>query len=341
MFFKTGKMDNRNFSDIGRAGAVETLLRNGGFSPSAAFSASQGSIVRTASGIWLEGIDFDLTYFPLKHLGYKCIVGTVGELYAALARPESAAVRIGVSAKLDFPQIEELWSGMTAALKEHGIEKVDLDLCPSRNGLTVSISITGLTDGEVESAKKPARSKDLICVSGSVGAAYLGMALLESEKKKIAASGNLQGNMDISRYKMIVGDYLKPEISPNVVKHLKDSDIVPSFGCLVSRGLADAAKRISSMTGLGVKLYSDKIPFEGNSFELGKQLNLDPMSAAMNGGDDFRLLYVIPMDKYEAFRHDFQSFSIIGHLAQKDVGTVVVMPEGAEIPLHAQGWKEE
>ena len=334
-------MENRNFSDIGRVGAVETLLKNGGFIPSAAFSASQGGIVRTAYRIWLEGIDFDLTYFPLKHLGYKCIVGTVGEIYASLARPESASVRIGVSAKLDFPQIGELWSGMTAALKEHGITRVDLDLCPSRNGLTVSISIVGITDGGVEAARKPAKSKDLVCISGSVGAAYLGMALLETEKKKIAASGSLQGNMDISRYRMIVGDYLKPEISPDIVKHLNDSDIVPSFGCLVSRGLADAAKRIASHSGLGVKLYSDKIPFEGNSFELGKQLNLDPMSAAMNGGDDFRLLFVIPMDRYETFRHDFQSFSIIGHLAQKDVGTVVVMPEGAEIPLHAQGWKEQ
>ncbi len=294
-------MDNRNFSDIGRAGAVETLLKNGGFSPSAAFSAPSGSIVRTASGIWLEGIDFDLTYFPLKHLGYKCISGTLGGLYASLAMPESASIRIGVSAKLDFPQIEEFWSGMTAALKEHGISRVDLDLCPSRNGLTVSVSIVGVTDGEVESARKPARSKDLVCISGSVGAAYLGMALLESE----------------------------------------NSGITPSFGCFVSRGLADAAKRIASATGLGVKLYSDKIPFEGNSFELGRQLNLDPMSAAMNGGDDFRLLFVIPMDKYETFRHDFQSFSIIGHLAQKDVGTVIVMPEGAEIPLHAQGWKEQ
>lgn len=341
MFFNIDEMENRNFSDIGRAGAVETLLRAGGFTASAAFSAAAGSIVRTASRIWLEGIDFDLTYFPLKHLGYKCITGTVGELYAALARPESASVRIGVSAKLDFPQIEELWSGMTTAMKEHGIDRVDLDLCPSRNGLTVSVSIVGMTEGEIEGARKPARSKDLICVSGSVGAAYLGMALLESEKKKIAASGNLQGNMDISRYKMIVGDYLKPEISSNIVKQLKDSNVVPSIGCLVNRGLADAAKRIASAAGLGVKLYSDKIPFEGNSFELGKQLNLDPMSAAMNGGDDFRLLYVIPMDKYEAFRHDFQAFSIIGHLAQKDVGTVVVMPEGAEIPLHAQGWKEE
>ena len=332
-------MENRNFSDIGRVGAVETLLKNGGFSPSAAFSAPSGSIVRTASRIWLEGIDFDLTYFPLKHLGYKCIVGTVGEIYASLARPESASVRIGVSAKLDFPQIGELWSGMTAALKEHGITRVDLDLCPSRNGLTVSVSIVGITDGGVEAARKPAKSKDLVCISGSVGAAYLGMALLETEKKKIAASGSLQGNMDISRYRMIVGDYLKPEISPDIVKHLNDSDIVPSFGCLVSRGLADAAKRIASHSGLGVKLYSDKIPFEGNSFELGKQLNPDPMSPAMNGGHHSRLPLVLPMDRYETFRHDLQSFSIIGHLAQKDVGTVVVMPEGAEIPLHAQGWK--
>ena len=140
---------------------------------------------------------------------------------------------------------------------------------------------------------------------------------------------------------MLVASYLKPEIDSNIVSQLGDSGIIPSYGYLVNRGLADVAKRLQRDSGLGVKLYTDKIPFEGNSFEAGKRLNIDPVSAALNGGDDFKLLYVIPMSAYETFRHDFQTFSIIGHMAKPDVGAVLVTPEGAELPVHAQGWPKD
>lgn len=338
-------MEKKNFSDIGKIEAIKLLFEESPFKQADGTSylcGEKGGVIRTASKLWLEGIDFDLTYFPLKHLGYKSVVGTVGEIYASLARPQSISVRLGISAKLDLPQVSELWKGICTAAEEHHIKRADLDLVPSRNGLTISIVISGITSPEVAENRKSASSKDLICISGNVGASFLGMSLLEQEKKKFEKAGELTGQPDLEKYKMLVASYLKPEIDPDIVSQLGDSGIIPPYGYLVNRGLADAARRLNRDSGLGVKLYTDKIPFEGNSFEVGKKLNIDPVSAALKGGDDYRLMFVIPMSAYETFRHDFQTFSIIGHLAQPEVGTVLVTHEGVELPVHAhQGWNND
>ena len=137
---------------------------------------------------------------------------------------------------------------------------------------------------------------------------------------------------------MIVGDYLKPELNSSVVTHLEDAGIFPGYGALVSRGLADAVLELCRKSGLGAKIYADKIPFEGGSFQLSRELDIDPVSAAMNGGEDCRLMYVVPILSLERFRRDFQSFDIIGHLAQAEAGACLVTPEGVELPLTAQGW---
>lgn len=337
-------MEKKNFSDIGKIKAIKLLFEESPFKQADSTSylcGEKGGVIRTASKLWLEGIDFDLTYFPLKHLGYKCVVGTVGELYASLARPQSISVRLGISAKLDLPQVSELWDGICTAAEEHQISRADLDLVPSRNGLTISTVISGITSPETAENRKSASSKDLICISGNVGASFLGMSLLEQEKKKFEKAGELTGQPDLEKYKMLVASYMKPEIDPDIVSQLGDSGIIPPYGYLVNRGLADAARRLNRDSGLGVKLYTDKIPFEGNSFEVGKKLNIDPVSAALKGGDDYRLMFVIPMSAYETFRHDFQTFSIIGHLAQPEVGTVLVTHEGVELPVHAQGWNND
>lgn len=337
-------MEKKNFSDIGKIEAIKLLFEESSFKQADGTSylcGEKGGVIRTASKLWLEGIDFDLTYFPLKHLGYKSVVGTVGEIYASLARPQSISVRLGISAKLDLPQVSELWNGICTAAEEHHIKRADLDLVPSRNELAISIVISGITSPEVAENRKSASSKDLICISGNVGASFLGMSLLEQEKKKFEKAGELTGQPDLEKYKMLVASYLKPEIDPDIVSQLGDSGIIPPYGYLVNCGLADAARRLNRDSGLGVKLYTDKIPFEGNSFEVGKKLNIDPVSAALKGGDDYRLMFVIPMSAYETFRHDFQTFSIIGHLAQPEVGTVLVTHEGVELPVHAQGWDND
>ena len=329
-----------SFSEIGKIQAIEQLYRLSAYNPVSglSYTSSKGGRITTASRMYLEGIDFNLVYFPLKHLGYKCVVGVTGELYATLAVPKLLNVVLGVSAKLDFPQVKDLWMGITVAAKEHGFEAVNLDLQPSNNGLFVSISATGETSLLTDKRRMAAKSKDLICVSGSLGAAYLGLQVLERGAKEFQEKGT---QPDMSQYKMLVGSYLRPELDASVVSRLEDVEIYPSYGYFVTRGLSDALKRLSRDSGLGAKVYADKIPFEGNSFQLGKELDMDPVSAAMNGGDDNRLLFVVPILHLEKFRREFQTFDVIGHLAQPEAGTVLVTPEGVEFPVKAQGWQEE
>ena len=317
---------SRTFAELGRVEAIRQLFEGSGyaaFAESLRFTSEAGSSTVSASRLLLEGTDFNLVYFPLKHLGYKSVISVTGELYAALAHPRSLSLTLGVSAKLDFEQIKELWDGVVYAAKEQGYTSLSLDLVPSRNGLAISLNAAG----EAKDMKRPgAQTKDLVCVSGSLGAAYLGQQALEHRPD------------DLEKYKMLVAAYLKPELPQDAVAVVEQTGIVPSYSYFVTRGLSDALLRLSRDCSLGVKVYADKMPFEGNSFALGKELDIDPVSAAMNGGDDFRLLFVVPIARYEEFRKEFGGFDIIGHLALPEVGTVLVTPDGLEHAVSAQGW---
>ena len=334
-------MEETRFADIGKRAAVTRLYEGTPYREMrlASFEAAgKGDVAVQATKLLLEGIDFDLMYFPLKHLGYKAVVAATGELLASLAHPRVLSVVLGISAKLDFAQIRELWDGIVAAAREFGYTDVALDLQPSRNGLTVSVSATGDTSLLTAKRRPAPKSKDLLCVSGSLGAAYLGMCLLEREKRAFEAG---KPSTDLETNRMLVGAYLKPELPAGVISALEEAEIYPSAGCLITHGLADAVKRLALEPGLGAKIYADKSPFEGNSFQLGKELSVDPVSAAMNGGDDFKLLFAVPILYLERFRRDFQTFDILGHLAQPDAGTTLVTPDGIELPLRSPGWPEE
>ena len=317
------------FAEIGRVEAIRQLFEGSGYAafeePLAFHGEGDGSAV-AASRLLLEGTDFSLVYFPLKHLGYKSVIAVTGELYASLARPESLSITLGISSKLDLEQVKEFWSGVLVAAKEHGYGHLALDLVPSRNGLAISLAACGYRKSRTGEKRPKPKSKDLLCVSGSLGSAYFGQQVLEHKPD------------ELEKYRMMVADYLKPELSPVTLAQLEDTGIVPAAGLFVSRGLSDAVLRLSRDTGLGAKVYADRIPFEGNSFALGKELDIDPISAAMNGGDDCRLLFVVPLSDYERFRTDFQVFDIIGHLALPEVGSVLVTPDGLEHPLSSQGW---
>lgn len=336
-------MTEERFSDLGRVEAIARLYEGTPFKPfsTGCFETSGKSYIVSHARTFIEGIDFDLIYFPLKHLGYKCMTAVTGELYAEFAHPRTADVRVGISAKLDFSQIKELWEGIVAAAKEHGYKNVSLDLLPSPNGLTVSVSSVGETTQLMAKRRPAAKSMDLICVSDNLGAAYLGFQILEREKRKFQESGDAHAQPDLDAYKNLVGSYLRPQINPQILKSMEDAEIIPSHGYLVTRGLADAVKRLVRDSGLGAKVYVDKLPFAGKTFDLGKELNVDPISAALNGGEDYRLLFTIPIGKHDKFRHDFQTFDIIGHLAKPEVGAVVVTPDGVELPMKAQGWNNQ
>lgn len=333
-------MAEDNFSEIGRVEAVARLFEGTGYSPAGtcSYPMSGKDTNVNASGVLLEGTDFDLTYFPLKHLGYKSVISVTGELYACMAHPRTLSVTLGVSAKLDFPQVKEIWTGMTTAAREHGYKSLALDLIPSRNGLCIAVSASGELLSLTEKRRTRAKSMDLVCISDNLGAAFMGMQVLEREKKRFESTKDDSSQPDLSGYRHLIGAYLKPELNPSTVSQLEDAEIIPSHGYLVTRGLSDAVKRLSRDSGLGVKIYVDKIPFPGKMFDLGKEMNIDPVSAALNGGEDYRLLFTVPIGRHDKFRHDFQTFDIIGHLARPEVGTVLVTPDGVELPLKAQGW---
>lgn len=327
-------MAEENFASLGKIEAIKQLYEG---TPFTAFSkpsyenAGKGTTT-LKSIVFSEGIDFDLTYFPLKHLGYKAVVAATGELFAEIATPRSLSIKIGVSSKLDYTQVAELWNGIVSGAEEFGYESIDLDLVPSLNGLFIFVGAVG----EATLQSRPeAHSMDLICVSGNLGGAYLGQQVLLREKAAFARNGK---QPELEKYSRQIGSYLKPELNPRTLQLLQEAEIVPSRGYLVTRGLADAVKRLSRDSGLGAKVYMDRLPFEGDSFSLGKELGIDPVTAAMNGGEDYRLLFVIPLSLHEKFRRDFQTYDIIGHLALPEVGSVVVTPDGVEFPLKAQGW---
>ena len=336
-------MAEERFSDLGRVEAIARLYEGTPYKPykTCYFETSGKSCVSTQSRVFIEGMDFDLVYFPLRHLGYKCVTAVTGELYAEFAHPRTMDVRIGISAKLDFQHIKELWDGIVTAAREHGYKDVSLDMTPSPNGLTVSISSTGETSLLMAKRRPAAKSMDLICVSDNLGAAYMGFQVLERERKRFEESGDTKAQPDLEAYKNLVGAYLKPQINHQIIKQMEEAEIMPSHGYLVTRGLADAVRRLVRDSGLGAKIYVDKLPFAGKTFELGKEMNIDPVSAALNGGEDYRLLFTIPIGKHDKFRHDFQTFDIIGHLAKPEVGAAVVTPDGVELPIKAQGWNND
>ena len=251
-------------------------------------------------------------------------------------------VTVALSNRFSAEDVQEVWTGMTAAAKEHGFKHLALDLIPSAAGMVVSIAAWGSAAKDVAEKRKKAQSKDLLVLSGDLGAAYMGLHVLEREKAAFQGTpaGTEPKQPDLTQYKYIVGEYLSPYLKPGIPGRFAEAGIVPCGGCFVSRGLGDAAKRIAADTGLGVKIYIGRIPIASKTFEMAQELNLDPVTAAVNGGDDYRLLYIVPIEFHEKLRRDFQDWDIIGHLAHSDVGEVLVTPEGAEIGIHAQGYEQ-
>ena len=251
----------------------------------------------TVHKVFMEKVDFDLTYNPLRHLGHKLALNVIGELYAGMYSPVGMDVVVALSNRFSAEDVQDLWEGVTAAAKEHGVRHLSLDLIPSAAGMVVSIAAYGSAGKEVEQKRKKAQSKDLLVLSGDLGAAYMGLHVLEREKAAFEGTpaGAAPKQPDLSQYKYIVGEYLSPYLKPDIPGRFSEAGIIPCGGYI---------------------------------------------TAAVNGGDDYRLLYIVPLEFHETLRHDFQDWDIIGHLARPEVGEVLVTPEGAEIGIHAQGYEQ-
>ena len=292
-------------------------------------------VYTSSHSVLLEGADFDLVYTPLKHLGYKAVINVAGPLFAQGFTPQSLSVKLSLSSRFRFAQIEEIWSGVVSAFRELNMEHLDLDLTPSVTGLTISLSSQGKQKREIFVQKPACKTSDLLCISGSLGAAYMGLQILEREKM-IFEKDNVQP--DLEKYKFVLRSYLNPYIDKSLFDVFSSNEIYPSDGEFVTNGLADSVKRICSRNNLGAKIFMNRIPIASETSEVAAEINIDPVTAALNGGDDYRFLFAIPLDKYDALKKEFPQLDIVGHLCDPEAGAMFITPDGSEIPLKAQAW---
>ncbi|MDD4057697.1 MAG: thiamine-phosphate kinase [Bacteroidales bacterium] len=340
----TSKENNQHqktpIEKTGKLNLIEKLL-SGQDNPlcdnASSYESTGGSFI-TSHSLLLEGTDFDLVYNPLKHLGYKAITSVLGPLYASFHKPVSLSVRVGLSARFFTEDVEELWEGIRAGIDEHKIELVALDLLPSLTGLTISLSSLGKQQKEIFVQRNKPSSGDLICISGSPGAAFMGLQVLEREKRAFNGNTGVQPKLD--DYKFILKRYLSPELDYTLSETLINNEIIPSDGEFINRGLSDAVKKVCHRNGLGAHIYLDKIPVAAQTFNMAEELEMDAITAALNGGDDMLLLYIVPLKDYEKLCKELPSLDIIGHLTSEGSGAMLVTPDGTPIPLKAQGWSD-
>ena len=328
------------FSEIGKIEAISRLFKETGYN-NGDISIFGDNI--SSHTVLLEGVDFDLVYTPLTHLGYKAVLSVIGNIYAGFHKPKRLSIILGISSRFSYEDIATFWEGVLAAAKEHHISELHLELNPSMTGLSISLCAIGEQKKKILSKKQSAKNMDLICLSGNIGAAYMGMHVLDREKVSFVSTSkdanDEEKQPDLSKYKYILAAYLSPEINPTILDRFIEFDITPSSGYFITKGLADTIKKLTRDTTFGAKIYLDKIPISSHTFEMAEELNIDAITAALNGGDDYKFIFTIPIEKHETFRKEFQDFDIIGHLCKPETGSVLVTPEGAELEIKAQGWK--
>ncbi len=335
---KDGK--RTQISEIGKYELLRRLFEGTGYENSELRKiSSPGTAVMTNSQLMLEGVDFDLVYTPLKHLGYKSALLAMGPLYANCCNPHTLSYIIGLSARFAAEDIVEFWTGVVAAAKEHGIKNLSLQLKASMTGLSVAISAQGVQKNKIlDSVPKPDKNA-LLCITGNIGAAYMGLHVLEREKimfnrlTKEEASKYVQP--DLSKYKYILSQYLSPEINPKTTAQFVEAKMLPAAGYFITNGLASTVKQLCSELDCGAKIYLEKIPIASQTMDMAKEINMDAVTAALNGGDDYKFLFVIPMAEFEKFHKEFPNVDIIGHLCAKEAGAALVTPEGGMIEIKA------
>lgn len=282
-----------------------------------------------------EGIDFDLSYFPLKHLGYKAVVRGINDILAMNAKPEQLVVSLGVSAKISVEALDTLYEGMECAAKELGVDIVGGDTTASMNGLVINISAVGFARREDVVYRAGAREHDLICITSNLGAAYMGLHLLEREKRVLKDIDNPEPKFE--GYEYLLERYLKPRARVNVLDALREEGIRPTAMIDLSDGLASDLRQLCRSSQCGARIYLERIPIARQTSDLAEEMHIDPVIAALNGGEDHELLFTVPLDKQEAVMR-LGLVDVIGHITKEESGVILVTPDGEGIALKAQAF---
>ena len=284
----------------------------------------------------LEGIHFNLEYVPLKHLGYKAAVVNFSDIYAMNGTPTQITVSLGVSKRFTVEDIEALYSGIRLACERYGVDIVGGDTCSSMTGLTISITCLGEANAKDIVYRNGAKQNDLICVSGNLGTAYMGLQLLERERIVALADENAQLAFEGREY--LLERQLKPEARRDMIAALKQAGIKPTAMMDVSDGLSSELMHICSQSGVGCCIYEDKLPIDYQAAALAEEMNLNIVTCALNGGEDYELLFTCSLDDYEKLI-PIEDLYIIGHITKQEYGCNLIGRNGEELQLKAQGWK--
>jgi thiamine-monophosphate kinase len=282
----------------------------------------------------VEGVHFDLAYMPLKHLGYKAVVVNLSDVYAMNAEPRQITVAIALSNRFPLEAVDELYAGMLLACSHYGVDLVGGDTCSSKSGLVISITAIGTVEKKDLVYRSGASEGDLLVVSGDLGGAYMGLQILEREKLVFQETGT---QPDLEGHDYILERQLKPEARKDIIELLKKLEVKPTSMIDISDGLASEAIHLCRASGLGVRIYDDKLPIDPTTYQVARDFTLDPTTCALNGGEDYELLFTVAQSDFEKIKAN-PSLSIIGHMTDAAAGYTLVDRQGGMHELKAQGW---
>ena len=283
----------------------------------------------------LEGIHFNLEYVPLKYLGYKAAVVNFSDIYAMNGTPTQLTVSLGISKRFSVEDIEALYSGIRLACEKYNVDIVGGDTCASMTGLTISITCLGIAASKDIVYRDGAKLNDLICVSGNLGTAYMGLQLLEREK--LVAQANEKAELQFQGREYLLERQLKPEARRDMIEALRNAGIKPTAMMDISDGLSSELMHICSQSGVGCCIYEDKLPIDYQAASLAEEMNLNIVTCVLNGGEDYELLFTCSLDDYEKLI-PIDDLYIIGHITKQEYGCNLIGRNGEEIRLKAQGW---
>jgi thiamine-monophosphate kinase len=291
-----------------------------------------------STDLLLEGIHFNLIYFPLKHLGYKSVIRGISDIYAMNGVPGQILIALGISARFSAGQVDEFYEGVNMACAKYGVDIAGGDITSSLTGMTISVTAIGSVRKNEIVRRSGAKPNDLICVTGDLGAAYMGLQLLERERLIFEKNKGIQPDLTGNDY--VLGRQLKPELPVASLVEMAKEGILPGAMIDITDGLASDLMQICKASGTGCRIFNKQIPIDYETSRLAEEFNIDPLIPALNGGDDFELLFTVPLDKYEAVKN-LTSIKVIGHITENGSGLFLVGADGTEVELTAQGWRSE
>lgn len=341
------KKQRTEIASLGQFGLIDLLTRD--FAPAnastvegvgddaAVIAPASDEVMLCTTDSFYEGVDFDLTYFPLKHLGYKVITAGVSDILAMNALPRQVTVSLGVSSKLPVEALQDLYEGISFACREQRIDLVGGDTRASMTGLVITVTVLGAARRERVAYRRGAKLHDLVCITGNLGAAYMGLRLLERERRVLSDVKNPEPRFE--GYEYLLEKYLKPRPRTDIVEALAEEGIVPTSMIDLSDGLASDMLQLCRASKCGVRLYLERIPIAQQTTRLSEEMHSDPVVAALHGGEDYELLFTVPLAMQEQVMR-MGGIDVIGHITSEESGAFLVTPDGAEIRLRAQGFPD-